>query len=125
MRKKRRGRTQKFETQKENKQKKNVRINGGRMALTIFIVVMVFFLLISVKSIFTLRAEQKELKDQNNALLLEKESLEDELKNVSDKEYIEEQARIQLKLIKPGEILYILEDNKDKEDNEKKDEKEN
>ena len=95
------------------------------MALTIFIVVMMFFLLISVKSIFTLRAEQKELKDQNNALLLEKESLEDELKNVSDKEYIEEQARIQLKLIKPGEILNIIEDNKDKEDNEKKEEKEN
>lgn len=79
----------------------------------------------SVKSIFTLRAEQKALTEQNNALLSEKESLEDELKNVSDKEYIEEQARIQLKLIKPGEILYILEDNKDKEDEDKDDEKKN
>ena len=85
---------------------------------------LVLALLMSVKGIFTLRAEQKNLKAQNEALLLEKESLKDELENVSDKEYIEEQARIQLKLIKPGEILYILEESKDKKDDEKKNEKE-
>lgn len=107
------------------KEKKKVRINGSRLALTIFLVVMVLVLCMSVKSIFTLRAEQKALTEENNALLLEKESLQDELKNVSDKEYIEEQARIQLKLIKPGEILYILEDENQQKDNEKKDEKKN
>ena len=139
MRKKSKGRVQRFEEQNQRveerhedeikqpvrkKPAKKVRINGGRMALTI-IVVLILVLLMSVKGIFTLRAEQKELKAQNEALLLEKEALKDELENVSDKEYIEEQARIQLKLIKPGEILYILDDDKDKEDKEKDNEKEN
>lgn len=140
MRKKTKGRIQRFEErtrQNENiresdrrevvpqKSKPKSRLNGGRFALFILTGILVLVLLMSVKSIFTLRAEQKALTEQNNALLSEKESLEDELKNVSDKEYIEEQARIQLKLIKPGEILYILEDNKDKEDEDKDDEKKN
>ena len=135
MRKRKRGRIQRFEEKnrrnenmeydepgrretRPKKEKKKVRINGSRLALTIFLVVMVLVLCMSVKSIFTLRAEQKALTEENNALLLEKESLQDELKNVSDKEYIEEQARIQLKLIKPGEILYILEDDKKESDSE-------
>ena len=138
MRKKSKGRIRRFEEQNQRAEErreaevrpsagkkpgKKVRINGGRMVLTILVVVLVLVLLMSVRGIFALRAEQKALKEQNEALLLEKETLKDELKNVSDKEYIEEQARIQLKLIKPGEILYILE--KDKEDDEKEDEKKN
>mgnify|MGYP003309064077 CR=1 FL=1 len=129
MRKKTKGRIQRFEERNEKNEavqspKKKSRLNGGRFALFILTGILVLALLMSVKGIFTLRAEQKALKEENAALLLEKESLEDELKNVSDKEYIEEQARIQLKLIKPGEILYILEEDKDNEgDNEKEDEK--
>ena len=38
------------------------------------------------------------------------QSLKEELKNVNDLDYIEEQARIQLRMIKPGEILYITDD---------------
>ena len=137
MRKKTKGRIQRFEDQNrseelrrqkgqtaERKTTKKTRINGGRMTLTVVVIVLVVVLLMSVQGIFSLRAEQKALKEQNKALLLEKESLQDELENVSDKEYIEEQARIQLKLIKPGEILYILEESKDKKDDEKKNEKE-
>jgi len=140
MRKKSKGRIQRYEERNRREEErrevevrqtgekqpaKKVRINGGRMALTMIVAVLVLVLLMSVKGIFTLRAEQKDLKAQNEALLLEKEALKDELENVSDKEYIEEQARIQLKLIKPGEILYILDDEKDKKDDEKEDEKEN
>lgn len=136
MRKKTKGRIQRFEERSRTednqglerpvpveKKKKNIRINGSRLTATVIVAALIVVLLMSVNSIFNLRAEQKTLKAENEALLLEKESLQDELKNVSDKEYIEEQARIQLKLIKPGEILYILEDNKDKESNEKEDEK--
>ena len=140
MRKKTRGRIQRFEEENrrskevqnlgrresaERKTKKKVRVNHSRLAMTVFLVVMVCALTMSVGNIFSLRAEQKALKEENDALRLEKESLEEELENVSDNEYIEEQARIQLKLIKPGEILYILEDDKDKEENEDKNEKEN
>ena len=135
MKKKTKGRLKAFEAQfddnaemqertprkpKDWKQKKKVRINRGRMALTVIVVVLIAVLGMSIKNIFDLRAEQKALKEQNQALAVEKEALQEELENVNDKDYIEEQARIQLKLIKPGEILYILEDEeKDSEqDNE-------
>lgn len=92
--------------------------------MTVIVIFLIAVLGMSVKNIFVLQAEKKALTAEKEALMLEKESLQDELKNVSDTEYIEEQARIQLKLIKPGEILYILENDKEKEDDEKKDEKE-
>jgi len=105
------------------KKKKRVRINRGRLALTVIVIFLIAGLGMSVKNIFDLRAEQKALTDENKALAVEKESLQEELENINDYDYIEEQARIQLKLIKPGEILYILEDNK--EDSEAEDEEDN
>ena len=90
--------------------KKRRKYNLPRITLTIFIIIAMVVVAVSLKNIFSLRAEQKELKSINKALLAEKASLQEELKNVNDFEYIEEQARIQLRLVKPGEILYILED---------------
>ena len=94
------------------------------MALTAIVVLLVVGLCMSVKNIFDLRAEQKALTEQKEALVVEKKSLEEELENINDYDYIEEQARMQLKLIKPGEILYILDDGTEK-DSEDKDEKDN
>lgn len=90
--------------------KKRRKYNLPRITLTIFILIAMVVVAVSLSNIFSLRAEQKELKSINKALLAEKASLQEELKNVNDFEYIEEQARIQLRLVKPGEILYILED---------------
>jgi cell division protein DivIC len=42
--------------------------------------------------------------------LAEKEKLKEQLANVNNPEVIEEEARKQLKLIMPGETLYILKD---------------
>ena len=108
--------------------KKKVRINRGRIALTVIVLVLIAVVGVSVKNIFDLRAEQKELTETKKELASEKAALEEELKNINDLDYIEEQARIQLRLIKPGEILYILDDvddglsnGKDKADDEEKD----
>lgn len=60
---------------------------------------------------------QKQVEAEHEALMLEKAELEDELKNVSDPKYIEQQARTQLRMISPGEVLYILPDMQ-KEQNE-------
>lgn len=100
--------------------KKRHRINKGRILLTAIVLILIVVVGVSVKNIFDLRAEQKALKTDNERLIAEKAQLKDELKNVNDEDYIEEQARIQLKLIKPGEILYILDEDsgnkkKDKE----------
>ncbi len=138
MSKRTKGRVKAFEAQRNNeaeaevkeprkakdwKKKKRVRINRGRMALTVIVIFLIAGLGMSVKNIFDLRAEQKALTEENEALVVEKKSLQEELENVKDYDYIEEQARIQLKLIKPGEILYILEDNQ--EDSETEDEEDN
>lgn len=87
------------------------------MILTCFIVVSMVMVGLSVNNIVKLRAEQKELIELNEKLAAEKAALKEELKNVNDYEYIEEQARIQLRLVKPGEILYILEEDESKEEN--------
>ena len=76
---------------------------------------------IRVKKIVDLHLEQNELQKQNEALEDEKNSLKNELKNVNDLDYIEEQARRQLKMIKPGEMLYIMDDEKYKADADKSD----
>lgn len=128
MGKRRKNRSQRFEesiremqASDEIMEKKQVRhaskkkgwLHGDHFFRFIILIMVGVFLAITVKNIYTLQTEKKNLKEENEKLTLEKEALKDELENVSDKEYIEEQARIQLKLIKPGEILYILEDEKE------------
>lgn len=136
MKKRRKGRVKDFEQAKKtqpdrgqkpseesiNTAKKNIRINKTRIIMTVIVIILIAVVGMSVKTVFDLRAEQSELKKESKALLAEKSALTEELENVNDKEYIEEQARIQLKLIKPGEILYILED---EQDNQNDDEEEN
>ena len=65
--------------------------------------------------------EQHELQVKKEQLEQKKKELQEEKKAVSDNDYIEEQARKQLKMIKPGEILYVLPDDDDKSNDPKKD----
>lgn len=121
-RRKREPRTSAQDENKKLKQKKKV-VNKGRLILMVIVVILFIVLCMSVKNIFDLWSEQKALEAQNQELLLEKESLKEELENVNDAEYIEEQARVQLKLIKPGEILYILQDDENEGDQGETDDK--
>lgn len=98
--------------------KKKYKKNYLRLGLTILVVFLIGILGMSLKNVISLHVEQNQLKDANKELKSEKSSLETELKNVNDKSYIEEQARIQLRLIKPGEILYILKDDEGSKDKE-------
>ena len=104
-----------------DKKKKKVKINKTRVTLTVIVIALIAVVGVSVKNVFDLKAEQQQLKEQNRQLQSEKESLTEELDNVNDLDYIEEQARIQLRMIRPGEILYILNDteNQDNGDEEK------
>ena len=142
MKKRKKGRVQQFTQAKQQKsameseqtvfaaepagsvrRKKKIRLNKGRILLTVIVVILIAVVGMSVKTVFELRAEQKDLEDENQNLLQQQEALRAELENVNDLEYIEEQARIQLRMIKPGEILYILDqekNGKDKDGNEEK-----
>ena len=67
----------------------------------------------SVFRIIDLKMEEHQLLAQQEALLQEKEKLKEQLANVNNPEFIEQEARKQLKLIMPGETLYILKDETD------------
>lgn len=102
----------------DRKKKQNLCLNRGKLIKGLIKTAIIFIVIavvgVSVKNIFDLKAENKELKHTNKELQSEKESLNEELQNVNDKDYIEEQARIQLRMIKPGEIIYILPDDNEK-----------
>ena len=94
--------------------KKKKRINPGRLILTVIIVILIFFAAISVKNIVSLHVEKNELEEENARLEDEKDRLQNELENADDPEYIEEQARQQLRMVMPGEVLYIIEEEGEK-----------
>lgn len=96
-------------------------------------VVIIFILMVvmSIKNIFDLREEESALKQRNEELLQLKEELNMELDNVNSKEYIEEQARKELKLVRGNELIFyfpddwekIVEDRKNQENQETQDTK--
>ena len=107
--------------------RKKAAVNHGKkkynkmkvLKLAVLLVIIVIFGM-SVKNILLLQSENTKLEEEKKSLESEKEVLKNELKNVNDKDYIEEQARIQLRMIKPGEIIYILQDEqKNNEEKEK------
>ena len=95
------------------------RRRAGIYALVVVIVLAIFGLLLH--NVISLKMEQHDLQAKKEQLEKKKKELQEEKKAVSDKDYIEEQARKQLKMIRPGEILYVLPDDgdtdKDKEQN--------
>lgn len=78
----------------------------GLYALVIIILLVAAGLL--AHNIIELKVEESKLQSQINQLEKKKEELKEEKKAVTDPDYVEQQARKQLKMIKPGEILYIL-----------------
>ncbi len=74
----------------------------------------------SVYNVISLKMEEAAAEEQLSALEAEKEALEEELSHVGSNDYIEQQAREQLRMIMPGETLYVLRE-KDKEENEASD----
>ena len=73
----------------------------------------------SVFNIVSLKTEQQEVEQKQTELKEEKKQLEKQLKQVKDKDNLEEQARSQLRLIKPGESIYLFDDYLTTEDKNK------
>ncbi len=83
------------------------------MAVFAIVVILAVFVGMSVKNVLELSLEQHQLKKENASLKEKKAALEKEFENINDKDYIEEQARKQLNMVKPGEIVYIIEGEED------------
>lgn len=86
----------------------------------IIVAVVLLLLAASVRNIVKLELENRRLKNKQKELIEQRKELKIELKNVNSKEYIEEQARKQLRLVDPDEILFVFPSEKDKDDADKK-----
>ena len=77
--------------------------------LTVVVMVVVFAMLATMcgKDIVRLKAENVALKRQQAELKKERDELKAELENTSEQEYIRDQARKQLRLLNPGELLFV------------------
>jgi cell division protein FtsB len=98
------------------------------LTLIAFIIIFTFLATMCGKDIVRLKAENRALKRQQLALEQQREELQEELKNTNKQEYIREQAKKQLRLLNPGEILFTFDEeetedpeNADKAEEEKSD----
>jgi cell division protein DivIC len=70
----------------------------------------------SLYNLISLKSEEAAAREKLEALEAEKKTLEEELSIVDSKEYIEQKAREQLKMILPGETLYIVKEKESSKD---------
>lgn len=114
MRRKNRNRFKQEEPQQKNKKRltaKQKKILAGVLA------VLLFLFIVYGRPIIKLRIENAALEKQNQELTEERSARAKELKNVHSKDYIQEQARKQLRLLNKDEKLFMFEeDNNENED---------
>ena len=90
------------------KKKKRITINVRRFAGFMIVCVFIMSIGVSVINLFKLEAEKEDLEKQQANLKEVKEKLMAELEYIDSSEYIEQQARKNLRLIKENEILFVL-----------------
>lgn len=98
-------------------QKTRARVKAGRRKKTIVYAVIILCIIAaigtSIMQIVKLKAEYKEAEQTNQQLQQQKEELEQQVEDSGDKKFIEEEAREQLRMVKPGETVYIVPNNED------------
>ena len=100
-------------SERQEARKAKVAASQRRKKRRMLIIILLAFVLLSAmwgKDIIRLKAENAELKKQQVSLEKQRDELKEELKNTGESEYIREQARKQLRLLNPGEILFTFED---------------
>lgn len=103
-----------------SERKKRQRQSGmGKITKMIILILLIWaiaFAALQVYNMYRINADYKKALIENTKLKKERESLKEELKHVNEPEYIEQQAREQLKMVKPGEVMYILPQNETKDE---------
>ena len=103
-----------------SERKKRQRQSGmGKITKMIILILLIWaiaFAALQVYNMYRINADYKKVLIENTKLKKERESLKEELKHVNEPEYIEQQAREQLKMGKPGEVMYILPQNEPKDE---------
>lgn len=106
--------------QQNTRGKRAIRRSKTRRKILIAIIIgaIIAVLLFFVMNIFSLKKEQHDVKKEREQLEQRKVELQKELKEIGTPENVEEQARDQLRLIKPGEVLYLFPDEMTNDSNE-------
>lgn len=94
---------------KEDRTKRQI-IKSNRIRYTILLLsfLMLIFLGFSTFTIVSLKMQENQAIALADKLKNDKAKLQNELKLINTPEYLEQQARLQLKMIKPGELLYVF-----------------
>lgn len=105
-----------LDVQRAEKRKKKIKIvNTKRFVASVIIVIFIAFIGVSAINIMKLTIQKNELQAKNAELLKLKEDLTSEMDFINSTEYIEQQARKELRMIKENELLFIVSDEEDKE----------
>ena len=102
----------------EERRRQNAVRTRRRKLFTLFAGIVVFAMLATMcgKDIVRLKAENRALRRQQIALEQQRDELQQELKNANNQEYIREQAKKQLRLLNPGEILFTFDEEEPEEE---------
>lgn len=96
---------------REQKRKKKLKIvNMKRFVASVIIVILIACVGMSGINIIKLTSQRNRLQEQNAELVKLKEDLTAEIEFINSAEYIEQQARKDLKMIKENELLFIVSD---------------
>lgn len=110
-------RKQEPERQTESARKKTKK-NRRRLVYAGIILAIAGLIVFYGFNILSLLHERADVEKEHERLVAAKERLQQELEWVNSPEYIEQQARSHLRLIKPGEVLFLLpQDSDEKGDN--------
>ena len=96
-------------------QRRRARVRGRkrrRKILGVILIIVLFATLATMcgKDIVRLKAENIALQKQQKELEEERDRLRQEVENSGNREYVQEQARKQFKLLNPGELLFTFEE---------------
>ena len=93
---------------KINKGRARRKVNYTKIVLCAVVIILIAYFGMSAIKIVNLSKEKEEVAAYNQELLQNKENLQLKLDNINSADYIESQARRDLKLVKPNELLFIF-----------------
>lgn len=111
-RKKQQDREKQAEAATQQRRVARSRVKAGRRKKSIVYAVIILAIIaaigMSIWNIIALKADYNEAKAQNEQLTQQKKELEQQIEDSSKKEFIEKEAREQLRMVNPGETVYIV-----------------
>jgi cell division protein FtsB len=97
-------------TQQKRAARSRVKAGRRKKVMTYAVVILCIIAAIgaSIWNIIVLKADYNEAKAVNQQLTEEKNALKEQLENSDKDKFIEDEARLQLRMVKPGETVYIV-----------------